>query len=105
MSFSSGADFGSHSTLSQCARAARAVRNSGSELKSRKLGRLTSSFYAAPSYSSDLDGTASPVLIGYDRDSDFVPEAAWLTQRFPTARFSFRSNSLTAQAEAARAGL
>ena len=85
--------------------ALRLGRPSDSELKSRKLGRLTSSFYAAPSYASDLDGAASPVLISYDRDSDFVPEAAWLAQRFPTARFSFRSNSLAAQAEAARAGL
>jgi DNA-binding transcriptional LysR family regulator len=44
------------------------------------------------------------MFVGFDGESDFVAEAAWLTRRFGDRRFSFRTASQTTQAAAARAG-
>jgi DNA-binding transcriptional LysR family regulator len=43
-------------------------------------------------------------FISYDDESDFIAEASWLARRFGDRRFSFRTNSQTTQAAAARAG-
>jgi hypothetical protein len=45
-----------------------------------------------------------PAFIGFDEESDFIAEAAWLSRRFGDRRFSFRTTSQTTQAVAARAG-
>ena len=85
--------------------AIRLGRPKDSDLAGRRLGRVSYAFYASASRQARVAEGEAPALIGYDADSDFVPEAAWLAAQFPTARFGFRSNSQLAQAEAARAGL
>jgi DNA-binding transcriptional LysR family regulator len=75
-----------------------------SELIARRLATVGFGLYASPSYKSKLDGGQTPIVIGYDQESDFISEAAWLRHRFPDQRFSFRSNTQTSQAAAARAG-
>jgi len=47
---------------------------------------------------------APSTFIGFDEESDFIAEAKWLASQFGGQRFSFRTNSQTTQAAAARAG-
>jgi len=75
-----------------------------SELVARRVATLTFGLYASPSYRDRLKNGEPPALIGFDDDSDFVPEAKWLRRQFGDRRFSFRTNSQTTQAAAARAG-
>jgi DNA-binding transcriptional LysR family regulator len=75
-----------------------------SELVARRVARITFGFYASPDYRDRLKAGDAPTFIGYDEESDFIAEAAWLTRRFGERRFSFRTNSQTTQAAAARAG-
>ncbi|MBX6746511.1 MAG: LysR family transcriptional regulator [Acetobacteraceae bacterium] len=84
--------------------AVRLGRPRDSALTGRCVARMGFGFYAAPAWRDRLGAGEAPVLVGYDADSDFVPEAGWLNARFGEARFAFRSNSQLAQAEAARAG-
>ncbi|MGZ5703252.1 MAG: LysR family transcriptional regulator [Burkholderiales bacterium] len=75
-----------------------------SELVARRVARITLGFYASPAYRERLKAGATPAFIGYDEESDFIAEATWLARRFADERFSFRTNSQTTQAAAARAG-
>jgi DNA-binding transcriptional LysR family regulator len=75
-----------------------------SELIGRKIGEMGFGFYAAPSYLAELAGGAPLQFVGFDPDSDFVAEAAWMKREFPGQRVAFRSNSQASQAAAARAG-
>jgi DNA-binding transcriptional LysR family regulator len=75
-----------------------------SELVARRVARITFGFYASPDYRDRLEAGDAPTFIGFDEESDFIAEAAWLTRRFGERRFSFRTNSQTTQAAAARAG-
>jgi len=75
-----------------------------SELVARRVARITLGFYASPAYRDRLKAGDMPAFIGYDEESNFIAEAAWLARRFGDRRFSFRTNSQTTQAAAARAG-
>jgi DNA-binding transcriptional LysR family regulator len=75
-----------------------------SELVARRLGTITFGLYASASYRDKLKAGETPTLIGFDDESDFISEAAWLAREFGDRRFSFRTNSQTSQAAAARAG-
>jgi DNA-binding transcriptional LysR family regulator len=75
-----------------------------SELVARRVAKIAFGLYASPAYRDKLDGGQTPALIGYDKDSDFIFEAAWLERQFRGRRFAFRTNSQTSQAAAARAG-
>jgi molybdate transport repressor ModE-like protein len=75
-----------------------------SDLMTRKVATIAFGLYASPAYCDKLACGDKPEFIGYDRDSDFIFEASWLTHQFPDARFTFRTNSQTSQAAAARAG-
>jgi DNA-binding transcriptional LysR family regulator len=75
-----------------------------SDLVARRLATVGYSLYASPAYASKLESGQAPIVIGYDPESDFITEAAWVLRRFPDQRFSFRSNSQISQAGAARAG-
>lgn len=75
-----------------------------SELVARRVARITFSLYASPACRDRLKAGDTPVFVGFDEESDFVAEAAWLTRRFGNRRFSFRTPSQTTQAAAARAG-
>lgn len=85
--------------------AIRLGRPADSTLAGRRVGQLAHGFFATPGWAARVAAGEAPVLVGYDPDSDFVPEAAWMAARFPAARLAFRSNSQAAQAGAARAGL
>jgi DNA-binding transcriptional LysR family regulator len=75
-----------------------------SELVARRVATITFGLYASPAYRNKLKAGDTPAFIGFDEGSDFVAEAAWLARRFGERRFSFRTNSQTTQAAAARAG-
>jgi DNA-binding transcriptional LysR family regulator len=75
-----------------------------SELVARRMGKIVFGLYASPAYRAKLNAGNSPTLIGYDEESEFIFEAAWLAREFRDRRFAFRSNSQTSQAGAARAG-
>jgi DNA-binding transcriptional LysR family regulator len=75
-----------------------------SELVARRVARLTFGLYASPAYRDRLDAGEPLAFIGFDEESDFVAEAAWLTREFGEERFVFRANTQAAQAAAARAG-
>jgi DNA-binding transcriptional LysR family regulator len=75
-----------------------------SELVARRVARLTFGLYASPAYRDRLDAGEPLAFIGFDEESDFVAEAAWLTRELGEERFVFRANTQAAQAAAARAG-
>jgi DNA-binding transcriptional LysR family regulator len=75
-----------------------------SELIARRVGTITFGLYASPLYRAQMDAGKAPAFIGFDAESDFVPEASWLARQFGERRFSFRTSSQTTQAAAARAG-
>jgi DNA-binding transcriptional LysR family regulator len=75
-----------------------------SELVARRVATITFGLYASPAYRDKLKAGDTPAFIGFDEASDFIAEAAWLARRFGERRFSFRTNSQTTQAAAARAG-
>jgi DNA-binding transcriptional LysR family regulator len=75
-----------------------------SELVARRVATITFGLYASPTYRDKLNAGQPPVFIGFDQESDFIAEAKWLARQFGDQRFSFRTNSQTTQAAAARAG-
>lgn len=75
-----------------------------SDLTARRVGSVAFGLYASPAYCDKVPSERLQDFIGYDRDSDFIFEASWLTHHFPGGRFTFRSNSQISQAAAARAG-
>jgi len=75
-----------------------------SELVARRVATLAFGLYASSSYRDKLKAGQPPTFIGFDEESDFIAEAKWLARQFGDRRFSFRTNSQTTQAAAARAG-
>jgi DNA-binding transcriptional LysR family regulator len=75
-----------------------------SDLIARRVATIGFGLFASLAYRAGLDAGAAPAFIGFDDESDFIAEAAWLAQQFGERRFSFRTNSQTTQAAAARAG-
>src|SRR5262249_54789813 len=73
------------------------------ELVARRVATITFGLYASAAYHDKLKAGQTPAFIGFDEDSDFITEAKWMAQQFGKQRFSFRSNSQTTQAAAARA--
>ncbi len=76
-----------------------------SSLVGRVVARIAYGFFATPAYAARLADGEPPRMIGYDTNSDFLSEHAWLAEHYAAARFVFRSNSQLSQAEAAGAGL
>jgi DNA-binding transcriptional LysR family regulator len=74
-----------------------------SELVARRVARVTFGLYASPAYRDRLKAGEPPAFVGFDEESNFLAEAAWLARRFGSQRFSFRTGSQTTQAAAARA--
>jgi DNA-binding transcriptional LysR family regulator len=75
-----------------------------SELVARRVATITFGLYASSAFRDKLKAGQPPVFIGFDEESDFIAEAKWLARQFGGRRFSFRTNSQTTQAAAARAG-
>jgi len=80
-------------------------RPEDSALIGRRLTILGSSLYASPEVRDRVLAGAEIALIGFDDEGADLPEADWMRRAFPGKRAAFRSNSQTAQAEAAAAGL
>lgn len=80
-------------------------RPEDSALIGRRLAILGSALYAAPAVRDRVIAGEDAALIGFDDEGADLPEAEWLRRAFPGRRPAFRSNSQTAQAEAAAAGL
>lgn len=80
-------------------------RPKDSDLLARRLSSVAFSFYASRGYAKTLGKNPSPAMIGFDDESEFIADAAWLNREFPQARFIVRTNSQATQAAAARAGL
>jgi DNA-binding transcriptional LysR family regulator len=73
-------------------------------LVSRHVATISFGLYASPAYRDKIVSGQRASFIGYDRDSDFKFEAAWLTRQFPGGRVAFRADGQMSQAAAARAG-
>jgi DNA-binding transcriptional LysR family regulator len=74
------------------------------ELVGRRVATITFGLYASAAYRDKLKAGQTLAFIGFDEDSDFIDEAKWMARQFGKQRFSFRTNSQTTQAVAARAG-
>jgi DNA-binding transcriptional LysR family regulator len=74
------------------------------ELVARRVARIAFGFYASPAYRDKIKAGEAPAFVGFDEESDFIPEAGWLARQFAEKRFAFRTDSQTSQAAAARAG-
>ncbi|WP_394781456.1 LysR family transcriptional regulator [Undibacterium sp.] len=61
-------------------------------------------FYATDEWCRRIKQGAAPEFVGFDESNAHLPEAVWLSQRFPRARISFRANLQLAQADAAKVG-
>jgi DNA-binding transcriptional LysR family regulator len=75
-----------------------------SALLAQRLASIGFGFFAASEWRDRLAEGEAVRLIGFDNDGANAPEASWLEREFPQAQRSFRSNSWTSQANAARAG-
>jgi DNA-binding transcriptional LysR family regulator len=75
-----------------------------SDLVARRVARIGFGLYAAPEYRARLKAGDRPAFIGFDEESEFIAEAAWLAREFGDRRFALRTNSQTSQAAAARVG-
>ena len=75
-----------------------------SDLIGRRVATIGFGLYASPAYRNKIGADTAPDFIGFDAESDFVAEAAWLGQEFGERRFSLRTSSQSTQAAAARAG-
>src|SRR5262245_12809082 len=73
-------------------------------LVGRRVGTITLGLYASAAYRDKLKAGQTPAFIGFDEDSNFIDDAKWMARQFGSQRFSFRTNSQTTQAAAARAG-
>jgi DNA-binding transcriptional LysR family regulator len=75
-----------------------------SDLVARRVAKIAFGLYTSPAYRKQIQDAVTPAFIGFDEESEFVAEAAWLARQFGDRRFSFRTSSQTTQAAAARAG-
>jgi DNA-binding transcriptional LysR family regulator len=75
-----------------------------SELVARRVATISFGLYASRAYRDKLNAGQTPTFIGFDEQSEFIAETAWFARHFGDRRFSFRTNSQTTQAAAARAG-
>ncbi|BCP55690.1 transcriptional regulator [Kaistia sp. 32K] len=84
--------------------ALRLGRPTDSELTARQVATLGFGFYASAGWAARIAAGAEPDLVGFDEASAHLPEAVWLSRRFPGRGLAFRTNSQLTQAGAARAG-
>jgi DNA-binding transcriptional LysR family regulator len=84
--------------------ALRLGRPAKGELLARRIATLGFGFYASRAYRERIDAGMTPVFVGFDAESELVPEAAWANRRLSSRRFVLRSNSQAAQAAIAAGG-
>lgn len=85
--------------------AIRLNRPQGGDILARHLVTLGFGFYGTPEVCDRIEGGGEPHFIGFDEVNAYVPEAVWLSQQFPRARWVFRTSNQVAQATAARSGV
>jgi DNA-binding transcriptional LysR family regulator len=73
------------------------------DIVAKRLVEVGFGFYASAKWRSRLKDGISPVFVGFDELNATVAESVWISNQFPRARISFRTNSQLGQAEAARA--
>jgi len=61
-------------------------------------------FYATKEWCERIKNGAAPLFVSFDESNAHLPEAQWLSLRFPRARIAFRTNLQLAQADAAKIG-
>lgn len=66
--------------------------------------KLGFGFYASEKWCKRIAKREAPEFVGFDESNAHLPEATWLSQRFPRSRVAFRANIQLAQADAARMG-
>jgi DNA-binding transcriptional LysR family regulator len=69
----------------------------------RRLRAIRFGFYGDAAWRRRVEAGAEPVFVGFDEVNTHLPEARWLSKHFP-GRVSFRTDSQSTQAVAARAG-
>ena len=84
--------------------ALRIGRPADSELIGRRLVTIGFAYYADRSWMKKLAAGAQPTFVGFDEGGLHLPEARWLTRKFPKCRLAFRAASQLSQALAAKAG-
>jgi DNA-binding transcriptional LysR family regulator len=84
--------------------ALRLARPASGELIARRVATLDYGFYASPLYATRIARGCAPTFVGFDDDSEYVPEAAWAKRFFGERGVCLRANSQSAQAAAARGG-
>lgn len=80
-------------------------RPEDSALIGRRLAGLGSALYASPAVRDRAVAGEDVPLIGFDDEGAALPEAEWMRRAFPGRGLAFSSNSQTAQAQVAAAGL
>ena len=75
------------------------------DLLAKHLVTLGFGFYGTAEACDRVESGAEPHFIGFDEVNAYVPEAVWLAQQFPRARWVFRTSNQVAQATAARSGV
>ncbi|QDL93325.1 LysR family transcriptional regulator [Paroceanicella profunda] len=84
--------------------ALRLARPVDGDVYATQLVSLGFGFYGSEACCRRIEEGNEPVFVGFDELNAHLPEAIWLSRHFPKARMSFRTNSQTTQAVAAREG-
>jgi DNA-binding transcriptional LysR family regulator len=84
--------------------ALRLARPASGELVARRIATLDYGFYASPQVATRVASGEAPAFIAFDDASDHIPEAVWSKRFLVGKRVSMRTNSQSAQAQAAMGG-
>lgn len=84
--------------------ALRLGRPEDGDVIAKRLVKVGFGFYGTTSCRDRVLAGADPVFVGFDEANAYLPEALWLSRRFPRARLAFRTNGQVGQAAAAKAG-
>jgi DNA-binding transcriptional LysR family regulator len=71
----------------------------------KPVATIAYGFYATSDVRARLAAGEEPAFIGFDEADAHLPEAVWLSRRFPRARRPFRASNQFAQGIAARSGV
>jgi DNA-binding transcriptional LysR family regulator len=84
--------------------ALRFARPEQGDITARRVVNMAYRFYAAPAWRSRIERGVPPRFVGFDEAGAEFPEALWLARQFDNPPLALRSNNLTGQIAAARAG-
>lgn len=84
--------------------ALRLGRPEDGDVMAKRLVKVGFGFYGTIACRDRVLSGSAPVFVAFDEANAHLPEALWLSRRFPRARVAFRTDGQIAQAAAARAG-